>query len=65
MLPKNNPTETQAWQKLRDHFYEIQFVKMQELFCENKIVFRNSIFFGTIFNRFLKTESQKNIRIIS
>ena len=34
-LPKNNPTETQAWQKLREHFYEVQFVKMQELFNEN------------------------------
>ena len=34
-LPKNNPTETQAWQKLKNHFYEIQFVKMQELFAQN------------------------------
>lgn len=32
-LPKNNPTETQAWQQLRAHFYEMQFVKMQELFA--------------------------------
>lgn len=32
-LPKNNPTETQAWQQLRDHFYKMQFVKMQELFA--------------------------------
>ncbi|MDO5635934.1 MAG: glucose-6-phosphate isomerase [Myroides sp.] len=35
MLPKINPTETLAWQKLREHFYEIQFVKMQELFSQN------------------------------
>ena len=34
-LPKNNPTETQAWKKLKKHFYEIQFVKMQELFAQN------------------------------
>src|SRR5690606_39790559 len=34
-LPKNNPTETQAWKKLKKHFYEIQFVKMQELFTKN------------------------------
>src|SRR5690606_23648398 len=34
-LLKNNPTETQAWQKLKKHFYEIQFVKMQELFAQN------------------------------
>ena len=34
-LPKNNPTETQAWQQLRTHFYEMQFVKMQELFAND------------------------------
>jgi len=34
-LPKQNPTETQTWQKLRNHFYEMQFVKMQQLFAEN------------------------------
>src|SRR5690606_33109896 len=34
-LPKQNPTETQTWQKLRNHFYEMQFVKMQHLFTEN------------------------------
>ncbi|UUV22212.1 glucose-6-phosphate isomerase [Paenimyroides aestuarii] len=34
-LLKINPTETQAWQKLRQHFYEVQFVKMQQLFAEN------------------------------
>ena len=33
-LTKHNPTETQAWKKLRDHFYEMQFVKMQDLFAE-------------------------------
>src|SRR5690554_3739346 len=32
MLPKVNPTETQAWLKLREHFYEVQFVKIHELF---------------------------------
>src|SRR5690554_807746 len=34
-LPQQNPTETQTWQKLRNHFYEIQFVKMQQLFAQN------------------------------
>ncbi|HUH25835.1 MAG TPA: glucose-6-phosphate isomerase [Flavobacterium sp.] len=33
-LTKQNPTETQAWQKLRTHFYEMQFVTMQQLFEE-------------------------------
>src|SRR5690606_1954857 len=35
MLPKKNLTETLAWQKLREHFDEIEFVKMQELFSQN------------------------------
>lgn len=35
-LLKINPTETHTWQKLQQHFYDIQFVKMQQLFCENK-----------------------------
>src|SRR5690554_2822539 len=34
-LPKQNPTETQTWKKLRDHFYEMQFVKIQHLFAQN------------------------------
>lgn len=34
-LPKNNPTETQAWQQLREHFYKMQFVKIQELFAND------------------------------
>ncbi|HLW41953.1 MAG TPA: glucose-6-phosphate isomerase [Flavobacterium sp.] len=34
-LPKQNPTETQTWKKLRDHFYEMQFVKIQYLFAQN------------------------------
>src|SRR5690606_39473452 len=34
-LHKQNPTETQTWKKLRDHFYEMQFVKIQHLFAQN------------------------------
>lgn len=34
-LAKQNPTETEAWQNLRQHFYDIQFTKMQKLFEEN------------------------------
>lgn len=34
MLPKQNPTETQSWSQLREHFYKMQFVKMQELFAK-------------------------------
>jgi len=34
-LPKINPTETKAWHHLREHFYEVQFIKMQELFRNN------------------------------
>lgn len=32
MLEKLNPTGTEAWQKLREHFCEMQGQKMQELF---------------------------------
>ncbi len=35
MLPKINPTGTVAWEKLRRHFFEMQYVKMQELFAED------------------------------
>ena len=35
MLPKINPTETQSWEKLRDHFFEMQYLKMQDLFAED------------------------------
>ena len=32
MLEKLNPTGTLAWQNLRDHFYEMQHERMQDLF---------------------------------
>lgn len=35
MLEKLNPTETLAWQKLRDHFFDIQFAKIQDLFAQD------------------------------
>lgn len=35
MLPSINPSETQAWQKLREHFAEIQYTTMQEMFQED------------------------------
>lgn len=35
MLPKINPTETIAWEKLRHHFFEMQYLKMQDLFKED------------------------------
>ncbi len=33
MLENTNPTGTVAWQKLRAHFNEMQYVKMQDLFA--------------------------------
>src|SRR6218665_723806 len=57
-LPKNNPTETQAWQKLREHFYEVQFVKMQELFNENPTRVND---FNIIWNDFLVDFSKNRI----
>ncbi|MFC7775030.1 glucose-6-phosphate isomerase [Flavobacterium sp. GCM10027622] len=32
-LPSINPSETSAWEKLREHFAETQYVDMQELFA--------------------------------
>ena len=57
-LPKNNPTETQAWQKLREHFYEVQFVKMQELFNENPTRVND---FNIVWNDFLVDFSKNRI----
>ncbi len=36
MLESINPTGTVAWRKLRKHFEQMEFVKMQELFAEDK-----------------------------
>src|SRR5690606_2118748 len=57
-LPKNNPTETKAWQNLREHFYEIQFVKMQELFTANPNRVND---FNIIWNDFLIDFSKNRI----
>ncbi|MDI9309797.1 MAG: glucose-6-phosphate isomerase [Limnohabitans sp.] len=35
-LKKINPTETNAWQRLRQHFAEMQFVTMQEMFANDE-----------------------------
>lgn len=34
-LATTNPTETNAWQLLREHFYQMQHVNMQELFAND------------------------------
>ncbi len=57
-LPKNNPTETKAWQNLREHFYEIQFVKMQELFTANPNRVND---FNIVWNDFLVDFSKNRI----
>lgn len=36
MLESINPTGTVAWHKLRKHFEQMEFVKMQELFAEDE-----------------------------
>ena len=35
MLPKMNPTQTQGWQKLIEHFAEINDVHMKNLFASD------------------------------
>lgn len=35
MLLSINPTETAAWSKLREHFYQMQHVSMKDLFASN------------------------------
>jgi len=36
MLPSINPSETQAWQKLREHFFDMQYVEMKEMFAQDE-----------------------------
>lgn len=36
MFPKINPTKTEAWQALNEHFSEMKEVKMQQLFQDDK-----------------------------
>ncbi len=36
MFPKINPTKTEAWKELEDHFSEMKNVKMQTLFTEDE-----------------------------
>lgn len=36
MLPSINPSGTQAWQKLRDHFSEMQYAEMKEMFAQDE-----------------------------
>ncbi|MES2813163.1 MAG: glucose-6-phosphate isomerase [Bacteroidota bacterium] len=36
MLPITNPSETQAWQKLREHFFDMQYVEMKEMFSQDE-----------------------------
>ncbi|RXR20835.1 glucose-6-phosphate isomerase [Flavobacterium amnicola] len=36
MLPSINPSETQAWQKLREHFFDMQYVDMKEMFAQDE-----------------------------
>jgi glucose-6-phosphate isomerase len=40
MLPRVNPSETIAWQKLTSHFLEMQATHMRELFTEDPDRFR-------------------------
>ena len=35
-FPSINPTATQAWQNLREHFFEIQHIPMQEMFLKDE-----------------------------
>lgn len=35
VLPQNNPTGTQTWEKLRQHFGDIQYTEMKDLFAQD------------------------------
>jgi glucose-6-phosphate isomerase len=37
MLPTINPSSTNAWQKLRDHFSEMQYEEMKEMFEQDEL----------------------------
>lgn len=36
MLPTINPSDTKAWHKLREHFSELQYAEMKEMFREDE-----------------------------
>lgn len=41
MFPKVNPSKTTAWKKLQDHFKEMKYASMKDLFKENPNRFKN------------------------
>jgi len=49
MLPKINPTETQAWKALQQHFQQMRKVHMRDLFARDPQRFEKfSLRFGDI-----------------
>lgn len=58
MLENTNPTGTVAWQKLREHFQDMQFVKMQELFANDA---QRTEKFHILWNDFLLDYSKNRI----
>jgi hypothetical protein len=41
MFPKINPTETDAWQQLKQHYEEMKNVSMKKMFQEEGTVSQN------------------------
>ncbi len=44
MLPKINPTETESWKQLQQHFEEMKNVRVKELFMEDQERFQKYSF---------------------
>ena len=40
MLPKINPTETESWKQLQQHFEEMKNVHMKDMFTEDPARFQ-------------------------
>ena len=44
MLPKINPTKTESWKKLQEHFKEMKHVQIKELFKDDPARFEKYSF---------------------
>ena len=58
MLPKTDPTQTQSWQKLKQHFAEIKDVHMKDLFASDPDRFKK---FHLQFNDILVDYSKNRV----
>lgn len=65
MLPKINPTKTNAWKKLQDHYKEIHKIPIKDFFVENPNRFKDFCYsLPEIICDFSKNRLNKNTRTL-